>query len=161
LSFRVLVTRSPLNTIGSVPRIEVSRHYPIPVARAFTFVTEMRNWSRFFPGFIALDPESRWTAAGDVAALTTKLLGRTRRVTLTLERIEPHRYFSYTSTQEGLPVAHHERTFTPEGDGFAFHLSVAYEARRGLRGVVDRVVLAQAVRRLLQQTLNALEVAFA
>jgi len=40
-------------------------------------------------------------------------------------------------------------------------LSVAYEARRGLRGVVDRVVLKQAVRRLLQQTLDALEVAFA
>jgi len=64
-------------------------------------------------------------------------------------------------TQEGLPVAHHERTFTAEGDGFTFNLSVAYEARRGLRGVVDRVVLKQAVRRLLQQTLDALEVAFA
>lgn len=161
LSFRVFVKRSPLNTIGSVQRIEVSRHYGIPVARGYAFVTDVRNWSQFFPGFIALDPESRWTAAGDVASLTTKLLGRTRRVTLTLERIEPHHDFSYTSTQEGLPVAHHERTFTAEGDGFTFNLSVAYEARRGLRGVVDRVVLKQAVRRLLQQTLDALEVAFA
>ena len=82
-------------------------------------------------------------------------------LSLTLERIEPHHDFSYTSTQEGLPVAHHERTFTAEGDGFTFNLSVAYEARRGLRGVVDRVVLKQAVRRLLQQTLDALEAAFA
>ena len=105
----MFVKRSPLNTIGSVQRIEVSRHYGIPVARGYAFVTDVRNWSHFFPGFIALDPESRWTAAGDVASLTTKLLGRTRRVTLTLERIEPK----------------------------------------------------QAVRRLLQQTLDALEVAFA
>ena len=82
-------------------------------------------------------------------------------LSLTLERIEPHHDFSYTSTQEGLPVAHHERTFTAEGDGFAFNLSVAYEARRGPQGVVDRVVLEQAVRRLLQQTLDVLEFAFA
>jgi hypothetical protein len=34
-----------------------------------------------------------------------------------------------------------------------------YEARSGLQGLVDRVVLPSAVRRLLRKTLDALDVA--
>jgi carbon monoxide dehydrogenase subunit G len=144
-----------------VERIEVSRHFNIPAERAYAFITDMRNWSRFFPGFVSLDPESRCSAAGDVASLTTKLFGRERHVQLTFERLEPNRSLAYTSRQEGLPDAHHERTFTADGNGFTFNMSVAYEARSGLRGVGDRLVLKPAVRRLLRRTLDALDVALA
>lgn len=142
-------------------RIDMSRHYGIPAERAFAYITDTRNWAHFFPGFVALDPTSRFAVPGDVASLTSKILGRDRHVELTLERIDPNRSFSYTSRQEGLPDAHHERTFTPEGDGFRFGLSVSYEPRRGLRGLVDRTVLRSAVRRLLARTLDALEAALA
>ena len=142
-------------------RIEVSRHFGVPAERGYAFITDMRNWSRFFPGFIALDPESRCSAPGDVASLTTKLFGRERRVRLTFERMEPNRSFSYVSRQDGLPDAYHERTFISDGDGFTFKMSVTYTARPGVRGLVDRVVLTPAVRRLLRRTLDALEVALA
>jgi carbon monoxide dehydrogenase subunit G len=142
-------------------RVEASRHFGVPAERAFAFITDTRNWAQFFPGFVALDPTSRFAVPGDVASLTSKILGRDRRVYLTLERIDPNRSFSYTSRQEGLPDAHHERTFTPEGEGFRFGLSVSYQPRRGLRGLVDRIVLRPAVRRLLARTLDALEVALA
>jgi carbon monoxide dehydrogenase subunit G len=145
--------------VSAVVRIEMSRHFGVPAERAYAFITDMRNWSRFFPGFVSLDPESRFTAPGDVASLTSKLLGRERHVQLTFERMEPNRSFAYTSRQEGLPDAYHERTFMADGDGFTFNLSVTYEARPGLQGLVDRVVLPSAVRRLLRRTLDALEVA--
>jgi hypothetical protein len=144
-----------------VQRIEVSRHYRVPVERAYGFIMETRNWSRFFPGFIALDPKSRWTAPGDTAWLTISLLGRQRGVTLTLERIQPNSSLSYTSRQNGLPEAHHERIFIADQDGFTFNLLVAYQARGGLPGVMDRTVVKRGVRRLLQRTLDALEVEFA
>lgn len=153
--------RQERNRLGAVERVVISRHFGVPAERAYAFITDMRNWSRFFPGFVSLDPESRCSAPGDVASLTTKLFGRERRVQLTFERFEPNRSFAYTSRQEGLPDAHHERTFTADGDGFTFNLSVAYEARPGLRGLVDRVVLTPAIRRLLRRTLDALEVALA
>jgi uncharacterized protein YndB with AHSA1/START domain len=139
----------------------MSRHYGVPAERAFAYITDTRNWAHFFSGFVALDPTSRFGVSGDVASLTSKILGRDRHVELTLERIDPNRSFSYTSRQEGLPDAHHERTFTPEGEGFRFGVSVSYQPRRGLRGLVDRLVLTSAVRRLLARTLDALEVALA
>jgi hypothetical protein len=46
-----------------------------------------------------------------------------------------------------------------DGDGFNFNLSVTYEARPSLQGLVDRFVLPSAVRRLLRRTLDALDVA--
>src|SRR5438105_11443870 len=130
-----------------VQRIQTSRHFRVSAERAYGFITDMRNWSTSFPGFVALDSESRWTAVGDVASLTTELFGRKRHVQLTLDRIEPNRVFSYTSRQEGLPDAHHERTFSADSGGFTFHLSVTYEPRPGLQGIADRIVLRSAVRR--------------
>src|SRR2546421_10942506 len=144
-----------------VQRIQASRHFRVSAERASGFITDMRNWSTFFPGFVALDPESRWTAVGDVASLTTELFGRKRHMQLTLDRIEPNRAFSYTSRQEGLPDAHHERTFSADSGGFTFHLSVTYEPRPGLPGIADRILLRSAVRRLLYRTLDALDVSFA
>jgi hypothetical protein len=91
--------------------------------------------------------------------VTSTIFGRQRRVELTLERIDPNRSFAYRSRQEGLPDAQHERTFTRDGDGFRFGLSVSYQPRNGAQGLLDRVVLNAAVRRLLARTLDALDVA--
>ena len=46
-------------------RIEGSRRYDVPVGQGFAFVTDMANWSKFWPGFVRLEPESTWGAPGD------------------------------------------------------------------------------------------------
>ncbi len=138
-------------------RIEAARRYDVPVERGFAFITSTANWSKFWPGFVRLEEGSRWAAPGDTARLVTRLLGRDRELTMTIRELVPNRLVTYTSTQPGLPDAHHERHFEPVGDGFVYRLVVEYEPRSGIAGVFDRILLRRGIRRALERTFLALE----
>jgi hypothetical protein len=138
-------------------RIEGSHHFKVPVERGFAFVTDTANWPRFWPGYVRLEPGSKWGAPGDTAKLVTKILGRERTLTMTVTDFEPNRVVAYTSTQEGLPDVRHERHFEAVGDGFVYRLVVDVEPRSGLRGVLDRLALARGIRRAFDSTFAALE----
>jgi uncharacterized protein YndB with AHSA1/START domain len=141
-------------------RISATRRYDVPVERAFAFVTNPENWWKFWPGYVRLEPGSRWNASGDGARLVVRLLGRDRELTLTLTTFEPNRLVAYTSTQPGLPDAYHERHFEPEGDGFLYRLVVEYEPRASLAWIFDATLLPLAIRRALERTSTALEQEF-
>src|ERR1043165_7431649 len=111
-------------------RISAARRYDVPVERGFAFITDTENWSRFWPGYVRLEPGSRWRASGDEARLVTRLLARERELTLTLRSFDPNRLVTYTSTQLGLPDAYHERHFDRDGDGFVYRLAAADAPRR-------------------------------
>ena len=138
-------------------RIESSRRYDVPVEQGFAFVTDMANWSKFWPGFVRLEPGSTWGAPGDTARLVTRLLGRERTLTMTVTTFEPNQIVAYTSTQPGLPDARHERHFERDGDGFVYRLVVEYEPRSGLAGTPDRLLLPRGIQRAFEQTFTALE----
>ena len=138
-------------------REEAARRYAVPVERGFAFITDTANWSKFWPGYVRLEEGSRWGATGDTARLVTKLLGRERELTMTITVFEPNRLVTYTSTQPGLPDAHHERHFEADGDGFVYRLVVEYEPRGGIAGVFDRVLLKRGIRRAFERTFVALE----
>jgi uncharacterized protein YndB with AHSA1/START domain len=141
--------------------IEAAHHYAVPVERGFAFITDTRNWPRFWPGFVRLEEGSSWGAAGDTARLVTRLLGRERLLTMTVTAFEPNRLVRYRSTLPGLPDAFHERHFEPDDDGFTYRLVVEYEPRSGIAGFVDRALLARGVRRAFRRTFAALEHEFA
>jgi hypothetical protein len=138
-------------------RIEGAHRYDVPIERGFAFITDTANWPRFWPGYVRLEPGSRWGAPGDTARLVTKILGRERTLTMTVTDFEPNRLVTYTSTQTGLPDARHERHFEADGVGFVYRLVVELEPRRGLRGVLDRLVLARGIGRAFDSTFAALE----
>ena len=138
-------------------RIEGSRRYDVPVEQGFAFITDTANWSKFWPGFVRLEPESTWGAPGDTARLVTRILGRERTLTMTVATFEPNKIVTYTSTQPGLPDARHERVFERDRDSFVYRLVVEYEPRSGLAGVLDRLLLPRGIRRAFQQTFSALE----
>jgi uncharacterized protein YndB with AHSA1/START domain len=138
-------------------RVESARRFEVPVERAFAFITDTGNWSKFWPGFVRLEAGSRWGAAGDTAQLVTRLLGRERPLTMRITTFEPDRLVTYTSTQPGLPDASHERHFEPDGGGFVYRLVLEYEPRPGIAGLFDRLLLARGVRRAFQRTFAALE----
>ena len=138
-------------------RVESEHRYDVPVERGFAFITNPENWSRFWPGYVRLEPGSRWGAVGDTARLVTRILGRERTLTMTITEFEPNRMVGYTSTQAGLPDARHERHFATDGDGFRYRLVVEVEPRRGLRGMADRVALPRGIKRAFKSTFEALE----
>jgi hypothetical protein len=140
-----------------VTRIESAHRLGVPVEQGFAFITNTQNWPRFWPGFVRLEPGSRWGARGDTARLVTRILGRERELAMTVTAFEPNRLVTYTSTQPGLPDARHERHFEPDSDGFVYRLVVEYEPRSGMKGVFDRIVLARGIRRAFRSTFTALD----
>jgi hypothetical protein len=76
---------------------------------------------------------------------------------MTIDEFEPNRLVTYTSTQPGLPDAHHERHFEADDGGFVYRLVVEYEPRRGISGVFDRALLRRGIRRAFEQTFAALD----
>jgi hypothetical protein len=140
-----------------VKRVEAAHRYEVPVERGFAFITDTANWSRFWPGYVRLDPTSRWRTSGDTARLVTRLLGRERELSMTITAFVPNRLVTYVSTQLGLPDAAHERHFEADGDGFVYRLVVEYEPRAGLTGVFDRVLLDRGIRRAFEATFEDVE----
>jgi hypothetical protein len=138
-------------------RVEASHRYDVPVDRGFAFITGTRNWSTFWPDYVRLEEGSTWGAVGDTARLTTRLFGRERTLEMTITAFEPDRLVTYTSRQQGLPDASHERHFEPDGDGFSYRIAVEYEPRGGIAGIADRVLLARGIRRAFTRTFVALE----
>lgn len=138
-------------------RVELAHRYDVPVERGFAFITNTVNWPTFWPGFVRLEPGSRWGKPGDTARLVTRLLGRDRELTMTVKAFEPNRLVTYNSTQPGLPDAYHERHFEPDGDGFFYRLVIEYEPRRGIGGLFDRMLLARGIRRAFKRTFADLE----
>ena len=137
-------------------RVEASRRFAVPVDQGFAYITNVDNWPQFWPGFVRLDPTSRWGGVGDTARLVTRLLGREVELTMNITRFEPNKLVAYTSSQRGLPDARHERHFDQDGDGFVYGLVVEYEPRSGLAGLSDRSLLRLGIRRAFRQTFAAL-----
>jgi uncharacterized protein YndB with AHSA1/START domain len=138
-------------------RVEAERRFPVPVEQGFAYITDLRNWPEYWPGLVRVEPESRWQEPGDRVRLVLRLLGRAVELNMVLVRLEPNRLVTYESTQRGLPDVRHERHFEPDGEGFRYRIVVEYEPRPGLRGLLDRTLVARAVRRAAGATLDKLE----
>lgn len=138
-------------------RVEAAHHYDVPVDHGFAFITDTTNWSKFWPGYVRLEQDSRWGAPGDTARLVTRLMGRERLLTMTITAFEPNRRVTYTSSQPGLPDASHERHFEQDEEGFVYRLVVDYEPREAFAGLFDRTFLSRGIRRAFQRTFEALE----
>jgi hypothetical protein len=140
-----------------VTRVEHAHRFSTPLQRGFDYITDIANWPAYWPGLVRVSPDSRWAAPGDTATLVIRLLGREVELALTLSQLEPNRLVRYTSVQQGLPDARHERHFAAAGDGFDYRLVVEYEPRPALRGLFDRLIVRRAVAGAMRQTVENLE----
>lgn len=138
-------------------RIEREHRFAVPVEAGFAFITDMANWPLYWPGFVRLEPGSRWSAAGDEALIVVRLLGRKVALRMTLGRFDQNRLVEYESTQSGAPDAHHERHFAPAEGGFHYRIVVEYRPRAGLRGLYDALLLRRGVARAIQKTFANLD----
>ena len=138
-------------------RIEREQVFAVPVERGFEVITDVGNWPSYWPGFVRLEPGSRWATPGDQARVTLRLLGREVELTMTLRELVPNRLVAYDSVQAGLPDARHERHFSPVAGGFAYRIVVQYEPRTGLRGRLDRTLVRRRVDGAVRETLRNIE----
>jgi Polyketide cyclase / dehydrase and lipid transport len=142
-------------------RIEVRHRFAVPLRAGFDYITDPANWPEYWPRLVSIDPEARWRAPGDHAALTLRMLGRDVRLEMTLVRIDPYRVVEYTSEQAGLPPARHERHFADADGDLGYRIVVEYEPRGGWRSLFDRVLVRRAIARAMDETVANLDRRFA
>ena len=138
-------------------RIEHEHRFGCSVDAGFAYITDIANWPDYWPGFVRIEPGSRWSAPGDEAVIVVRLLGREVELHMTLSRLSTNELVEYESRQHGLPDARHERHFLREDGGLRYRLVVEYEPRARLRGLYDRVLVRRGVERALRQTVANLE----
>ena len=138
-------------------RIELEHRFDCSVETGFTYITETANWSEYWPGFVRIEPDSRWSAPGDEAVVVVRLLGRDVGLHMTLRRLDANMLVEYVSRQRGLPDARHERHFLRDDGGMRYRLVVEYEPRAGLHGVYDRLLVRRGIERALRQTVANLD----
>ena len=143
-------------------RIEVSHSFPVSVAEAFAYITNMKNWPEYWPDFIRIDDASaaRWSSPGDKATVVINLLNRERALHMELKEFQKDAQVTYTSRQQGLPDVHHERHFQDAPGGCEYRLVVEYEPRNGLIGLFDRFLVKRSVERAMQKTVQNLDRVF-
>src|SRR4051794_33790662 len=125
---------------GTCMRLELSYVFDIPVQEAFTYITEMKNWPQYWPGFVRFaDPAAaNWSHAGDWVKVVVRLLGRERTIEMELREYERDQLVVYISRQRRLPLIRHERHFTPASPtGCEYRVIIEFEERKGLIGLID------------------------
>ena len=137
-------------------RLEADRRFSVPVREGFDYITDQRNWPEYWPGFVRIEPGSRWSHPGDVTRIVVRILGRSVPLEMTLRRSEPPHYVEYASTQPGMPDARHERVFEDVGGSLHYRIAVEFEPR----GLYDRVVVRRGIARALRQTVANLDAVF-
>jgi hypothetical protein len=140
-----------------VVRLEQTHRFATPLPAGFAYITDIANWPAYWPRLVRVEPGSRWAAPGDRATIVIRLLGREVELALTLAQLEPNRLVSYTSVQQGLPDARHERHFAAAADGFDYRLVVEYEPRGGLKGLYDRTIVRRAIAGAMRRTVENLQ----
>jgi hypothetical protein len=140
-------------------RIEVIHTFDVSVAEAFAYITDMKNWPEYWPGFIRIEnaAAAKWSTPGDTATVVIKLLNRERALKMELEAFRKDACVMYLSRQRGLPDVRHERHFEAVGDGCRYRLIVEYEPRRGFAGLFDRMLVRRSVKQAMHKTVENLD----
>jgi hypothetical protein len=143
-------------------RIEVSHFFPVSVAEAFAYITDMKNWHEYWPDFIRIDNPStaRWSSPGDKATVVINLLNRERALNMELKEFQKDERVTYLSRQRGLPDVRHERHFKAAHDSCEYRLVIEYEPRAGFTGLFDRLLVKRSVERAMRKTVQNLEKIF-
>ena len=145
-----------------IVRIEVRHIFPVSVAEAFAYITDMKNWPAYWPAFIRIENPSaaRWSRPGDKATVVIKLLNRERALRMELEEFQKDTRVTYVSRQQGLPDVRHERHFKAAAAGCEYRLVVEYEPRPGVSGLCDRLLVKRSIEQAMRRTVQNLDGVF-
>lgn len=140
-------------------RIKIDHAFPVSVDKAFSYITDIDNWSQYWPDFIRLEEHGdiKWGARGAQLLVVIHLLNRETGLNIELHSFVKDRLVKYVSRQKGLPEIWHERHFMQTSKGSGFRLIMEYQPRRGLAGLFDRILLRYSIKKAIRKTLNNLD----
>jgi hypothetical protein len=140
----------------------VTHTFPVSVAEAFAYITDLKNWPEYWPDFIRFEnrDKARWSNPGDKVTIVINLLNRERTLNMELEAFEKDARVAYMSYQQGLPDVRHERHFKAVAGGCGYRLVVEYKPRPGLAGLFDKLLVKRSVARAMRKTVQTLETVF-
>lgn len=143
-------------------RIEVSHTFPVSVAEAFTYITDLKNWPEYWPDFVRFENRKKagWSNPGDKVTIVINLLNRERALNMELKEFQKDARVAYMSYQQGLPDVRHERHFKAVSGGCEYRLVVEYEPRPGFAGLFDRLLVKRSVERAMRKTVQTLDGVF-
>lgn len=141
-----------------MPQVTATRSFPAPRKEAFEFLTEPRNWPRFYSNLTDVDGGSSWSAAGDKATFGYSILGRRVEATATLEEFVYGELVRHTVQIPGLPEVHQEWVYDDDDGGFTVEVTMnTPETGSFLGKAIDRLLIPRALNRDLDRTLENME----
>ena len=142
--------------------IEVSHAFPVSVSEAFAYITDMKNWPEYWPGFVRIEnpSDAKWSNPGDKITVVIKLLNRERAFNMELKEFQKDMRVTYVSRRDGLPDAHQERHFQTVPTGYEYRVVVEYQPRQGLIGLFDRILVKASVEGAIRKLVQILDRVF-
>jgi hypothetical protein len=137
--------------------IEIRHGGIFPVERdvLFDFVSEPANWMLLFDSVVAVDFR-RWEEPGDVCEVTSKIAGRTGRVTFTLRKFERPLAMDYSAAGPSSPDMMCRRRLLEEDGLSRLDGVVEVMPRRGVAGLVDRTLWRWLLQRMYDRGMERL-----
>src|SRR5207247_4907828 len=124
-----------------MPRLEETRVLPVSREAGFDYITNVGNWRSYWPHLLDIPDQGRvsWSKPGDTARVVLEVRGKPVEMTMNLDEFRPPETVTYDSTQAGLPAFRHERHFADKDGSLEYTLVIAFQPRRGPRGIVARL----------------------
>jgi len=119
---------------------------PVPVDEAFDFVSSPASWPSFFAQMESARTLEGWGAVGGRASMVNRILGQQIVTDLVLLEWDRPRSFRYVGHNRGRPDTDNLRVFETVPGGTRLTGTTTAEARRGFRGLLDRVTFLAAHR---------------
>jgi hypothetical protein len=130
------------NFFSRRPRIAYGATVPLPVDKAFAFLSDPDHWPLFFSNIESVEKGADWGSVGGGARLTSAFLGRSVTSDLELTVWDPPREFRYVMRQPGNPSLDNRRTLEGVAGGSRLVGTTEAEPRGGLAGLADSLQLA-------------------
>lgn len=140
-------------------RVEVERVLPVGRSEGFDYITDVQNWQTYWPHVVEVrnPATTSWAQRGDRATVVVESRGKPVEMSLELDELVPYERVMYRSVQPELPEFWHERHFGERDGQLDYMLVIEFEPRSGINGLIDRLIVARAVRQSLETTLDNLE----
>lgn len=134
--------------------VEMSREYPVDTEQLYRHLTDPVNWPSFYNNMVAAEP-ARFTAVGDTATATYRILGIASEIRAEIVEASPGERIRFVARTRGLPDTEQDWRYVRVPAGTLVRVTLtAPEADHWLGRTVDRLLIARQFEKDLARSLD-------